>query len=205
MNQQEIKVYLKNNKTVAFGVPFILGILLLDMLVLKPARMAKKQEAAGVTTAQPANPAAAAVAGTAPAAMPPLKAPDPVVAPVYPQLSPNIDIRFAANMVYPYGSGRNIFIEPAKSEGVVFVTTDESEPAAVVERPDISYHGFFTLGKDKVAILRLADELLLTRVGSTLKRTPFCLTSVFPEKIVISDTTDGVKDFEISLSDKKED
>ncbi len=203
MNQQELKEYLRKNKTVAFGVPFIVGVLMLDLLVLKPSREAKKRAAAGPTVSQPQVPVAtAAAAGVEPSAKPPIEPPAPIVKPVYPALSDKIESRFAANQLYPYEAGRNMFIWPEKP-GVVFVTQDTGEQTPVIERPDISYHGFFTLGSDRVAILRFADELLLTRIGATLKRTPFCLTEVTPEKITISDTSEeGMRDFEVALTDQ---
>ncbi len=206
MNQQEFRDYLKKNKTVAFGVPFILGVLMLDMLVLKPARMAKKQAASGTTTAQPQT-SAAATTGAIPAASTvraPIAPPEPIVAPVYPGLSDQIERRFAANQLYPYEGGRNVFIAAEKAS-VMIVESGEEIVEKVFERPDISYHGFFTLGTDKVAILKFADELLLTRLGATLKRTTFSLTSVLPDKIIISDSSDGVRDFEVSLSEKPKD
>ena len=203
MNQQELKEYLRKNKTVAFGVPFIVGVLMLDLLVLKPSREAQKRAAAGPTVSQPQVPVAtAAAAGVEPSAKPPIEPPAPIVKPVYPALSDKIESRFAANQLYPYEAGRNMFIWPEKP-GVVFVTQDTGEQTPVIERPDISYHGFFTLGSDRVAILRFADELLLTRIGATLKRTPFCLTEVTPEKITISDTSEeGMRDFEVALTDQ---
>lgn len=204
MNQQELKEYLRKNRTVAFGVPFIVGVLMLDLLILKPSREAKKKAAAGPAISQTQTPAtAAATTGTEPDARPPIQPPEPVVTPVYPVLSDKIESRFAANQLYPYEAGRNMFIWPEKP-GTVFVTKEDTgEQTAVVERPDIAYHGFFTLGTDRVAILRFADELLLTKIGSTLKRTPFCLTEVTPEKIVISDTSEeGVRDFEVALTEQ---
>ncbi len=202
MNQQELKEYLRKNKTVAFGVPFIVGVLMLDLLILKPNREAKKKAAAGPAISQTQAPAAAAATGVEVDARAPIQAPEPIVNPVYPALSDKIESRFAANQLYPYEAGRNMFIWPQKP-GVVFVTQDTGEQAPVVERPDIAYHGFFTLGTDRVAILRFADELLLTRIGATLKRTPFCLTEVTPEKIVISDTSEeGLRDFEVALTEQ---
>ncbi len=208
MTQQELIDYLKKNKTVAFGVPFIVFVLLLDTLVLKPARMAKKQGPAGTVTAQApavtdqtASPADAAVSAAGKA---PIAPPDPIVAPVYPKLSDKIVSRFSANQLYPFQENRNVFLPPEKAAAIIVEATEESEEP-VLERPDISYHGFFTLGKDKVAILKFADELLLTKIGSTLKRTSFSLTSVLPDRVVISDTTEGIKDFEVSLSEKPED
>ncbi|MDD3146321.1 MAG: hypothetical protein PHD82_03380 [Candidatus Riflebacteria bacterium] len=205
MNQQELRDYLKKNKTVAFGVPLIVAVLLVDMLILKPARLAKKQQASGTTTAQTQTQVTTAVAPSAATnAKAPIAAPEPIVAPVYPGLSTKIESRFAANQVYPYEGGRNVFIAKEKAS-VLIVETGEEVAEQVIERPDISYHGFFTLGADKVAILKLADELLLTRLGATLKRTTFSLTSVLPDKIVISDNSDGIRDFEVSLSQKAED
>ena len=202
MNQQELKEYLRKNKTVAFGVPFIVGVLMLDLLILKPNREAKKKAAAGPAISQTQAPAAAAATGVEVDARAPIQAPEPIVNPVYPALSDKIESRFAANQLYPYEAGRNMFIWPQKP-GAVFVTQDTGEQAPVVERPDIAYHGFFTLGTDRVAILRFADELLLTRIGATLKRTPFCLTEVTPEKIVISDTSEeGLRDFEVALTEQ---
>lgn len=203
MNQQELKEYLRKNKTVAFGVPFIVGVLMLDLLILKPNREAKKKAAAGPAISQTQDPTAAtAIPGVEADVRAPIQAPEPIVNPVYPALSDKIESRFAANQLYPYEAGRNMFIWPQKP-GVVFVTQDTGEQAPVVERPDIAYHGFFTLGSDRVAILRFADELLLTRIGATLKRTPFCLTEVTPEKIVISDTSEeGLRDFEVALTEQ---
>lgn len=204
MNQQELKEYLRKNKTVAFGVPFIVGVLMLDLLVLKPSREAKKRAAAGTTTSQPQNPAATtAAAESGPDTKSPIQPPEPIIKPVYPALSDKIESRFAANQLYPYEAGRNMFVWPERP-GTVFVTQEETgEQTPVVERPDVSYHGFFTLGNDRVAILRFADELLLTKIGATLKRTPFCLTEVTPEKIIISDTSEeGMRDFEVALTEQ---
>ncbi|HMM58526.1 MAG TPA: hypothetical protein PKC25_00180 [Candidatus Rifleibacterium sp.] len=200
MNQQELKEYLRKNKTVAFGVPFIVGVLMLDFLILKPGR---KKQATGQAITQTQDPTATTtVPGLEADARAPIQAPEPIVNPVYPALSDKIESRFAANQLYPYEAGRNMFIWPQKP-GAVFVTQDTGEQAPVVERPDIAYHGFFTLGTDRVAILRFADELLLTRIGATLKRTPFCLTEVTPEKIVISDTSEeGLRDFEVALTEQ---
>ncbi|HNX74088.1 MAG TPA: hypothetical protein PLM07_00730 [Candidatus Rifleibacterium sp.] len=205
MNQQEIRDYLKKNKTVAFGVPFIVCVLLLDVLILKPARLAKKQGATATTatTQTAALPTAAGVPAAA-TGMAPIAPPDPIATPVYPALSDKIESRFSANQLYPYADNRNVFL-PAEKVGAYIVETAVETGEPVLERPDITYHGFFTLGADKVAILRFANELLLTKLGATLKRTNFSLTSVFPDRVVISDSSEGIRDFEVSLSDKPED
>lgn len=206
MTQNEFLDYCKKNKTVAFGVPIIVFVLLLDGLVLKPARQRKADEARGVTTqSAPATPAVAGAPAPASAvtAKTPLAPPKPLAAVSYPPLSERVDSRFAAIQNYPYASGRNVFNRISDKRIVVVSATEEQEE--IVERPDITYHGFFTVGNDRIAILRFADELLLTKVGATLKHTPFFLRSVLPEKIIISDTTESIREFEISLSDKPKD
>ena len=50
MNAQEFKEYYKKNKVVVVGVPFIFLILFADLLVLRPAREAKRREKLGITT-----------------------------------------------------------------------------------------------------------------------------------------------------------
>lgn len=195
---------------VAFGVPLIVFVLLLDNLVLKPARQKKADEARGITTqSAPANPAVALAPGAPASEKGPLAPPKPLAPVSYLPLSDAVDSRFAAMQSYPYGHGRNVFTGiAAKGIEIMPTFTDEGveeEKEEVFERPDITYHGFFTVGNDRVAILRFADELLLTKVGGALKRTPFFLRSVFPEKIVISDATESIKEFEVSLSDKPKD
>ncbi|PKL45127.1 MAG: hypothetical protein CVV41_03280 [Candidatus Riflebacteria bacterium HGW-Riflebacteria-1] len=201
MTQNEFLDYCKKNKTVAFGVPIIVFVLLLDSFVLKPARMRKADEARGITTqSAPASPVVAGTPAAAATAKTPLAPPKPLTPVSYPPLSERVDSRFAALQNYPYSSGRNIFNRITEQRVVVVAMGEEHEE--IVERPDITYHGFFTVGNDRIAILRYANELLLTRVGATLKRTPFFLRSVLPEKIIISDTTESIREFEVSLSDK---
>jgi hypothetical protein len=208
MTQNEFLDYCKKNKMVAFGVPLIVFVLLLDNLVLKPARQKRADEARGATTqSAPANPAVAAMPGAPDNVKTPLAPPTPLAPVSYLPLSESVDSRFAAMQSYPYGHGRNVFtgISAKHIEIMPTAFTDEETEEEAFERPDITYHGFFTVGTDRVAILRFADELLLTKVGGALKRTPFFLRSVFPEKIVISDATESIKEFEISLSDKPKD
>ncbi|PKL50966.1 MAG: hypothetical protein CVV42_01305 [Candidatus Riflebacteria bacterium HGW-Riflebacteria-2] len=205
MTQNEFLDYCKKNKTVAFGVPAIIFILLLDSLVLKPNRQKKLEESRGITTqTAPANPAVAAQAPGIAAEKAPLAPPKPLEAVSYPALSERVDSRFSAVQLYPYDQSRNIFVQKSEQRiQVISAITGEEEET--FERPDITYHGFFTLGTDRVAILRFADELLLTKVGGALKRSPFFLRSVFPEKIIISDATESIREFEVSLSEKPKD
>jgi len=204
MTQNEFLDYCKKNKTVAFGVPIIVFVLLLDNLVLKPNRQKKLDEARGITTqSAPATPTATTQAPSAAAEKAPLAPPKPLEAVSYPPLSDRVDSRFSATQHYPYDQGRNIFVRKAEQRiQVIAAATEEEE---TFERPEISYHGFFTVGSDRIAILRFADELLLTKVGGALKRSPFFLRSVLPEKIVISDATESIREFEISLSEQPKD
>ncbi|GAB4278968.1 MAG: hypothetical protein Kow0029_22540 [Candidatus Rifleibacteriota bacterium] len=206
MNKQEFQEYYKKNKTVVIGVPIIIFILLLDFFVLKPARMRSKAERNAANNSrivQPANPAAAVKAPAASAeAKRPIKLPDPIRPPAYPKLSELIDKRFDQTKTYPYTSyQRNIFWKD-KGEKIAIVPQIEEEKEEIVERPDISYHGFFSLGADKVAILKSADQLILTKVGTMLKSSPFRLSSVFPDHVVITDMSETNRDFEVALSDK---
>lgn len=205
MTQNEFLDYCKKNKTVAFGVPIIVFVLLLDNLVLKPNRQKKQDEARGITTqSAPATPTATASApGAAATAKTPLAPPKPLEPVSYPALSDRVDSRFSATQHYPYEQSRNVFVRQAEQRiQVIAAATEEEE---TFERPDISYHGFFTVGSDRIAILRFADELLLTKVGGALKRSPFFLRSVLPEKIIISDATESIREFEISLSEQPKD
>ena len=204
MTQNEFLDYCKKNKTVAFGVPLIVFVLLLDNLVLKPARQKTLDEERGTTTqSAPANPAAAAVSGAPGVEKTPLTAPKPLDSISYQPLSDAVDSRFAATQGYPYSVGRNVFTGISEKRLEIMPTAAIEEEG--LERPDITYHGFFTVGNERVAILRFADELLLTKVGGALKHTPFFLRSVFPEKIIISDATESIREFEVSLSDKPKD
>lgn len=200
--QQSLQELFKKNKMLAIGVPIILLILLIDTFVLRPARRAKELEKRGIKAVSTATPEqrAAKAAGVAPKA--PIAAPAPISQPTYPPLSPNIVNRFTANSVYPHADGRNIFAEIEKP--VMIVDAVQEIVEEVIDKPAISYHGFYTVGNDKIAILRKDEEVLLTKVGSKVRRTSYRLASVTPEKVIISDTTDQVRDFEISLSDETE-
>jgi len=201
MTQNEFLDYCKKNKTVAIGVPLIVFVLLLDNLVLKPNRQKKLEEARGITTqSAPATPTATVAEPGVMAEKTPLAPPKPLEAVSYPALSDRVDSRFSAVQTYPYDQSRNIFIE--KTEQHIQVISAVTEEEETFERPDISYHGFFTVGNDRIAILRFADELLLTKVGGALKRSPFFLRSVLPEKIIISDASESIREFEISLSEQ---
>ena len=204
MNKQEFQEYYKKNKTVVIGVPIILFVLMLDFFVLKPARMKKVEErnaGSSAVTAQPAAQASSAsAAGTE--AKPPIKIPDPIKPPAYPALSGKVESRFQLTKIYPFQTGqRNIFCREDKKIEIIPVAYEE-ETEETYERPDITYHGFFSLGPDKIAILKTSGQLLLTKVGMMLKSSPFKLGSVFPDHVVIVDTSETSKEFEVALSEK---
>lgn len=207
MNKQEFQEYYKKNKTVVIGVPIIVFVLLLDLLVLKPGRVRRQEERNAAnrgTTAQPAvtpTDSATAAGASFSAEKPPIKLPDPVRPPSYPQLSEKVDSRFELAKVYPYPHNqRNIFTHGDKKMEIIPQMVEETSEESF-ERPEISYHGFFSLGADKVAILKTTDQLLLTRVGAMLKSSPFRLASVFPDRVIISDTTETDREFEVALSE----
>jgi hypothetical protein len=165
----------------------------------KEDRNAANNAVAGQPAAQPAKAAAAA---PAPAEKAPIKMPDPIRPPTYPELSNRIDIRFQLSKSYPYSTDqRNVFIPKREKTVQIIPQFDDVEPVEIVERPDISYHGFFSLGTDKIAILKSADELLLTKVGTMLRRSPFKLGSVFPDHVVLIDTTEASREFQVALSE----
>lgn len=200
MDKQKLAEFYKNNKTVAIGVPFIIFILLLDLFVLRPARIAKKQENMPKTaTAQPAASQAAAPVTGKPQEV---KPPAPIKPVKYPALSPDVDTRFSGTITYPYSRGRNVFLPIEDKRSIEVVQVEET--AEVVQRPELSYHGFFTVDNDRVAILKTADELLMTRVGNILLRTPFKLMSVAADHIIIADTANDDRHFEVVLSDRNQ-
>lgn len=204
MNKQEFQEYYKKNKTVVIGVPIIIFVLLLDLFVLKPARQKKAEERLAENRGAVAQPAAkaSAAAPVAAQAQTPIKMPDPIRPPSYPKLSDKIDSRFQLTKVYPYQTGqRNIFIWGEKKVEIIPDFVEETEEIDTYERPEISYHGFFSLGPDKVAILKTSGQLLLTKVGNMLKSSPFRLGSVFPDRVVIIDTSEASREFEVALSE----
>ncbi len=202
MTSQEFKEYYKNNKTVVIGVPIIIAVLLINNFILKPAREKKRLERLGQTQTQAAaTPAATTTGAPAAAEKTPIKMPDPIRTPVYPKLSDKIETRFQLSKSYPYSSRkRNIFL--AEKDAIVeFIPQDEDEIEDVYEMPEISYHGFFSLGPDKVAILKSADSLLLTKAGNMLKSSQLRLSSVFPDHVVITDVSETQRTFEVALSE----
>ena len=188
----------------SIGFAIILLILFLDAQVFKPMRRAKELQAQGIgkragQSAPASSTAASSGKTTAPSAN--LTAPAPMTVPNFQKISENIDTRFRGNTAYPFLDGRNVFKEIDKPV-IVEIVPDIVEE--VISKPDISYHGFYTVGNDKIAILRNSNEILLTRVGNKVRRTNYRLASISPEKVIVTDLSNKVRDFEISLADETE-
>ena len=204
MTKQEFKEYYKKNKTVVIGVPIIIAILLLDFLVLKPARQKKLEERNAdnkpqTTQSAPATTAKKTAAKTAEKA--PIKMPDPIRPPVYPPLNSKINERLQLSKNYPYPTNQRNIFRAEKDDSIKIIPEMQEEIAQTMVRPDISYHGFFSLGADKVAILKSTGRLILTKTGANLKSSPFRLASVFPDHVVIVDTDNTDRAFEVALSE----
>ena len=169
---------------------------MLDLMVLRPSRRAKQEARAPQTTA--ARPARSKAADE-PEQKQPIKLPDPLQHVRLPELMPEIDTRFKPSNLYPHETKRNIFIpyDYSISGPRDAILLPESH-----YQPQVSYHGFFTVDHDRVALLRSSDELLMTRAGNLLSRTPYKLVSIHPEKIVIADTRASNRQFEITLSER---
>ena len=71
----------------------------------------------------------------------------------------------------------------------------------MAEHPEISYHGFFKMGADKIAILKLSERLVLTRIGQLLLETPFVLQAVLPDRVILIDTQEGNRKLEITFNE----
>ena len=204
MENQSLLDFFKKNKVLCIGLAIVLGILIVDEYILKPLRKAKSQQKSGLAVDRSATQQTTSSNNTAVAqtSSNDLRKPDYLAEPSFPQLSSNIDDRFYTNMNYPYHKGRNVFTEQEKP--VIVVEAVKEPVEEVIVRPDISYHGFFTMGNDKVAVLKKSDEVLLTKVGTKVRRTTFRLASITPEKVVMTDLSNKLRDFEISLAGETE-
>lgn len=198
--EQSLIETLKQHKGLVIGFVFIICILLIDGYILKPWRKARENANKGqqvdrsntVQTTRSNRP-------TTSTPQPTRLTPPPALAEVtYPALSSKIETRFESIRIYPFSKGRNVFTEIEKP---VIIEPIKEIVEELPMTPDISYHGFFTMGNDKVAVLKKSDEVLLTKVGTKVRRTTFKLASITPEKVVVTDLSNKLKDFEISLAD----
>jgi|GEM_PF-939395 len=197
MNAQEIQEFYKKNKVVAIGVPVILGVLILDNFILKPRRVKPETAATHVTASTaPTQP----VAGAPAVAVDPLKPPPPLITPNIPLVDPRVDSRFITRAAYPYGETRDVFLAPQEeiraAEPMVFKAPVEK----FTETPDIAYHGFFTMGLDRVAIMKANSRLALSRMNTKITDTSFILHEIHPDKVILLDTRNDNRPFEINLT-----
>lgn len=208
MTQDEFRTLIQKNKLAAGGLVFAVALFLTDMFVLRPGREARKK--ALLQGTQPAG-APLAEAGT-PAVDPSMAASNQMLSPppplainlgIVPPLNTRVESRFAVQTDYPYAQGRNVFYVAKKDQPIaepVAITTDESVPEPVA-RPDITYHGFYNIGPDKIAIMRLAQRLLLTRMGQRIDESPFVLELILGNKVLIRDLDHVDGQFEVNLAE----
>lgn len=195
------KIYAEN-KVAVIGVPIIVLILLLQKFVLEPSRATKKP-ATTPTAAAPLTPAAGtpAAGGAPPAADVP--APTPVI--MIPPLSQALQNRMHPPEEYPFPTSRNCFVTFVKTrttELAVAPTIELASEPELLARPEVSYHGYFNVGRDRVAILKLAGVMQLKRVQQMLDETPFSLAEITDDHVVLADTTSPGDDLVVALSEK---
>ncbi|HNW35683.1 MAG TPA: hypothetical protein PKM25_12165, partial [Candidatus Ozemobacteraceae bacterium] len=99
------------------------------------------------------------------------------------------------------GESRNVFLAPKASTEEVRVAEPSTAPVEkILETPDIAYHGFFTMGLDRVAIMKASGRLALSRVNAKVPDTDFILHEIYADKVILLDTGNDRRPFEINLS-----
>lgn len=199
MTNAEFQEFYKKNKLVCIGIPFIIGFILFNQFVLKP----KLQKKPAGQTATQATAGVTADAGPAPEAAP-IGPPPPITISManVPQLSENVEKRFTKVDTFPFQPQRNMF-EPFYKQGtegpVVAAPIAEPIGEVVIQHPDLTYHGFFTIGQDRVAILKMSGRAILTRSGQKVIETPFVLEAIYPDRVEVVDGEDQSRRFEVAL------
>lgn len=200
MTKEELQEFYKKNKVLAIGVPLILGILLLDMLVLKPGRR----------KAQTPDPGAAATSAVAETAGAPVRdslaPPAPLAIPSIPALDPGVEKRFLSVESYPYPATKFIFIPEVPASSPIMQAAEMPagpEEAPIEPAPDLTYNGFFVMGPDLVAILRLNGRLMLLRGQTRLRDSRFRLEAIHPDRVVISYVDAPEHVFDVPLTDSE--
>ena len=203
MENQSLIELIKKNKVATVLIVLILVFLATDAFILRPRRRAQELEKQGVKVSGRQSTSSAATTTVASSASSKITPPEPLSEPVWGALKiEQVNDRIQGRKRYPFLDGRNIF--KAIEKPVIVVDVPKIAVEEVIAQPDISYHGFFTVGTDKVAILRKEDEVLLTKLGTKVKRTSYRLASITPEKVVVTDLSNKLKDYEISLADETE-
>lgn len=199
MTNQEWQEFYQKNKVVAIGVPFLIVFVLFNQFVLKPSREKKP--------APQAVPAGSQVPMTAPGAagMTPVGPPPPINTDLsaVPQLDQRLESRLLATGSFPFRDSKNIWYKVEKTVEKPLIVEELVAPveeSQVLERPDMSFNGFFKMGHDNVAILKTAERLLFVRLGQRIGETPFVLTSIYPDRAVITDTESGDLQFELVVN-----
>lgn len=183
------------NKLMTAGFIAVLLIFLFDAYFVRPVRKTKELDSSVIKKTSSDFEVVSCsqnVANTAKKSA--IDVPATISKSLYPSLPPRIENRFVPDTYYPYENGKNIISEIHKPEVIV----------KKIVKPNISYHGFFTVGNEKIAILRISEEILLTKVGTNIRKTSFKLTSMSPEKVVFTDLSDKLPDFEVLLSNETE-
>ncbi len=207
MNQEELKILVQKNKTAAIGLVFAALVFVTDVFYLKPAREARRKallqgtQAAGAAATPEAVVPAAGSAETGSAV--PVPPPELFInLGEIPQLNTNVDKRFTVKTDYPYPLRRNVFYVAKKEEPILEPTPIYTEvTASPTARPDITYHGFYNVGPDKIAIVRLAQRLLLARMGQRLDESPFVLELILGDRVLIKDLEHADGQFEVNLAE----
>lgn len=199
MTNAEFQEFYKKNKLAVVGVPFIIGFILFNQFVLKP-RLLKKPVTDQATTQTAAVPGSDAAASPEAA---PIGPPPPITVSManVPPLEKDVEKRFTSAKEYKYVTQRNMF-EPfykQGTEGPVVTAPVEATGEVIIQHPDITYHGFFTIGQDRVAILKLSGRAILTRAGQKVIETPFVLEAIYPDRVEVVDTDDQTRRFEVAL------
>jgi hypothetical protein len=70
------------------------------------------------------------------------------------------------------------------------------------KKPNFTYHGFYIIGDDRVAILKKSTGVLLTKIGDKVNNTNYKLMDLNNEKVVLRDISNKPKDYVIFLSDE---
>ena len=206
MTKEEFQEYYKKNKMVVVGIPFIVAFLLINQFVLKPMFLKERLAAnPGTPATGAAPPGIAAVTGAEGTLTGAVLAPPPPLTinlSTIPLLNKRVESRFSVNPSYPYDGSRSVFGGPQKPPPTPEPVAEyQSEIATSVARPNITYHGFYNIGPDRIAIVRLGERLILARAGQQLADSAFVLDVILQNKILIRDTEHQDSPFEVDLAE----
>jgi len=207
VTQEEFKTLIQKNKAAAGGILFAALIFVTDVFYLKPAREARRKALlqGTQTPSATAAPDAGAALPTDPGAGSAMPVPPPelfINLGEIPPLNQKVESRFSVKTDYPYPLRRNVFYTAKKEEPILEPTPVYTEEVATpTSRPDITYHGFYNVGPDKIAIMRLAQRLLLARMGQRLDESPFVLELILGDRVLIRDLEHADDQFEVNLAE----